>query len=365
MTSRTRPYDGPRVAVVMSGWPRISEVFAQNELLAMERTGMLAGVFATKAGEPGPGQPGIAELERRVELLREGDVEEQGAALAHRLAGRGVHAVHGYFAHHPTDVAAAAARRLGIPYGFSVHALDARRVSPASMGERAAGAAVVVCCNDDAAADVLAAGHRPELLRHGVDLTRFPATPPSGARPVSLLAVGRLVEKKGFEVLLEALTIVDRPWRLRLVGDGPLHADLAGRVSERGLSDRVDLLGRRTHADLPALFAAADLVVVPSVIDRTGDRDGLPNVVLEAMASGRPVVASDVAAIPSAVSDGVTGRLVPSRNPALLAAAITGLVDSPELRAAMGRAGRAVAVRDFALDRCTDAFCRTLEKAYA
>lgn len=364
MTSPTRNYAGPQVAVVVSGWPRVSEVFAQNELVALERAGMLAAVFATKGGEPGARQPGVDQLSTRVRLLPDDDVAGQAFALAHQLAGRGVTALHGYFAHRPTAVAAAAAGLLGIPYGFSVHALDARRVTRDEMAGQATKAAVVICCNADAAAEVEAAGHHPELLRHGVDLTRFAAVPAPGTGPLTLLAVGRLVEKKGFDVLLEALALLEPSVRLRIVGDGPLRAELAGQVVALGLADRVELLGSRTHADLPALYAGADVVVVPSVVDRHGDRDGLPNVVLEAMASGRPVVASDVAAIPAAVRDGVTGTLVPPRDPVHLAAALAALGNLPSRRAAMGRAGRDLAEREFALDTCTAAFCRTLEKAY-
>src|SRR4051794_12793071 len=331
----------PQIAVVVSGWPRLSEVFAQNELLALQRAGMLAGVFATKAGEPGPSQPGVDSLEGWVEWLPEGDAVEQGKALAVRLAGRGVAAVHGDFAHKPAATAAHAARKLGIPYGFSVHALDVRKVARPELTERADGAAVVVCCNNDAAGDVEAAGTRPRLLRHGVDLSLFPQRPAPDRTPLTLLAVGRLVEKKGFDVLLAALNLGERPVRLQLVGTGPLEASLFAAVDARGLGDKVEFLGRRTHRQLPELYAAADLVVVPSVVDSSGDRDGLPNVVLEAMASGRPVIASDVAAIRSAVEDGVTGRLVPPRHAERLADAIVALVDSPRQRAAMGRAGRA------------------------
>jgi glycosyltransferase involved in cell wall biosynthesis len=361
--SRTRR-GAPKIAVVVSGWPRVSEVFAQNELLALQRAGMLAGVFATKEGEAGPRQPGIDHLDGDVEQLPDGDVAQQGAALAGRLAGRGVSAVHGYFAHQPAAVAAEAARLLGVPYGFSVHALDARKVARTELAERAAGAAVVVCCNEDVAADVEAAGVRPRRLRHGVDLDQFPYRPAPDNDPLSLLAVGRLVEKKGFDVLIEAMSLLDRPCRLRLVGTGPLEASLRTAIADRGLEDRVELLGRRTHRQLPELYAAADAVVVPSVVDSSGDRDGLPNVVLEAMASGRAVVASDVASIPSAVVDGSTGLLVPPRDPKMLAQALATLVDSPRLRHAMGRAGRDRTERAFALEHCTAAFCRTLEQVY-
>jgi glycosyltransferase involved in cell wall biosynthesis len=355
----------PRIAVVLSGWPRVSESFALNEVLALHRAGMLGAVLALKPGDGGPMHPAAAEVAPLVQLLPDGDVEAQAEDAVSRLDGTGITAVHGYFAHAPAAVAALVADKFGLPYGFSVHALDARKVTRAEMGERGGAAAVVVACNSDAAAEVAAAGVTPAIVRHGVDLAAFPATEPPGSDPVALLAVGRLVEKKGFEVLLAALSTVDRSWRLRLVGDGPLRARLTGLIDAYGLGGRVELSGRCTHATLPEHYAAADIVVVPSVVDSTGDRDGLPNVVLESMASRRPVIASAVAAIPSAVRDGVTGTLVPPRDPDALARALTALIDDPDRRLGLGRGGRAVAETEFGLTSRTAEFCRVLERAYA
>lgn len=354
----------PRVAVVLSGWPRVSETFALNELLALRRAGMLASVFATKPGDPSLRQPGSTELDALVEVLPAVDTAGQADIVAGRLAGTGVDAVHGYFAHQPAEVASLAAAHLGLPYGFSVHALDVRKVPPSVLAARAAGASVVVSCNPDAAASIAQLGTTPCLVRHGVDVGRFEATPlPDGDEWV-VLGVGRLVEKKGFDVLVDALGRVDDPWRLRLVGDGPERSRLEDAASDLGVRDRVELLGRRTHAELPALYAAADVVAVPSVVDRNGDRDGLPNVVLEAMASARPVVASDVAAIGTAVCDGVNGLLVPPRDPAALARSLTALHDDRGLARRLGRAARADAESRFDLHRCADELCRTLERTY-
>lgn len=353
-----------RLGVVLSGWPRVSETFALNELLALRRAGMLAAVFATKPGDGSLCQPGWDEIDPLVEVLPDGDAEAQGAVVAGRLAGAGVTAVHGYFAHQPAAVAAAAAARLGVPYGFSAHALDVRKVPAGVLAERAAGAAVVVSCNADAAAAIEAAGTTPRLVRHGVDLDRFRPVPPPAGAVTELLAVGRLVEKKGFDVLVAALALVDRPFRLRLVGDGPERPAVEAAVARLGLGDRVALLGRRTHDELPALYAAADVVVVPSVVDANRDRDGLPNVVLEAMASGRPVVASDVAAVGTAVRPGLTGLLVPPRRPDALAAALVRLLDDPEERGRLGAAARAEAEARFDLLDCSRELRRTFERFY-
>ena len=358
----------PNIAVILSGWPRVSESFALNEVLALHRAGLLAAVLALKTGDGATPHPAAAQLAPMVEILPAGTgpdpVAAQAEAAVSRLDGLGVSAVHGYFAHAPAAVAAAIADKFGVPYGFSVHALDARKVSKEELGDRGRRAAVVVTCNEDAAAEVEAAGVSPTLVRHGVDLGAFPATGPGEHDPVELLAVGRMVEKKGFDVLLEALSRLDRPYRLRLVGDGPLRPRLEAMIAARRLSDRVEMVGRCTHATLPDYYAGADVVVVPSVVDSTGDRDGLPNVVLESMASQRPVVASAVAAIPAAVHDGVTGTLVPPRDPNALAGALAALIDSPARRAELGRAARLTAETEFGLDRRTTEFCRVLERPY-
>ncbi|MBA3417516.1 MAG: glycosyltransferase [Geodermatophilaceae bacterium] len=354
----------PKVVVVVSGWPRVSEVFALNELTALHEAGMLAAVLALKEGESGPQHPAAARIGRLVEFVPAGDLRPQADFVGKRAADTGAAAIHGYFAHQPAAVAAAAARRTGLPFGFSVHALDVRRVSRSDLADRVRRAALVVSCNGDAAAEVAAAGGRATLVRHGVDLAGFPASDRPETQPVSLLAVGRFVEKKGFEVLLRALARVERPFRLTLVGDGVLRERLIALADDLGLADRIRFAGRLTHETLPAAYAAADLVVVPSIVDSRGDRDGLPNVVLEAMASRRPVVATDVSAIPSAVRDGVTGVLVSPGDITALAAALTGLIDAPAQRRALGAAGRSRVEAEFGLHRCTRHFLATLRRAY-
>jgi len=307
---------GAEIVVVTSGFPRVSETFALGELLALRAQGLLAAVFATKPGDGAPPQPGVAELPDGVEVLPPGSPRRQAAAMLDRLGGRRVGAFHGYFAHQPAAVAAAAAAATGARFGFGVHALDARKVPPAELASRARDASVVVACNHDVAEPVRAAA---QLGMH---------------------------------------------FSLRIVGAGPEHARLAAAIEAAGLSDRVRLAGPATHAELPDRYAEADVVVVPSVVDQSGDRDGLPNVVLEAMASGRPLVASAVAAIPTAVAHRRTGLLVPPGDPAALAGALTELATAPELRARLGAAARQRVERDFDLERCTWRLGRVLEEAY-
>jgi glycosyltransferase involved in cell wall biosynthesis len=353
-----------RIAVVVSGFPRRSETFALNELVALEERGLLAGVWATKPGDGGETHPAYARLAHRTEWLAPGTPAEQGRALGARLAATSIDAVHGYFAHAPAEVAEHAAERLAVPFGFSVHARDARKVAAAALAARARRAACVVACNADVAGELGGAAPLAHIVPHGVDLERFQPSPAPAAPPVRVLAVGRLVEKKGFDILVEACAGAADAFTLRIVGDGPERARLQERIRHHRLDRRVELVGSRTHAELPSEYAAAHVVVVPSVVDATGDRDGLPNVVLEALASGRPVIATRVGAIESAVRNGETGLLVPPRVPHAIADALSALAADAGLRDRLGAAGRRAVGRHYDLAACSRRFASLLEEVY-
>jgi len=355
----------PQIALIVSGFPRRSETFALNELHALAARGLLAGIFATKPGDGLLPQPGGESLLDYVRMVPPGDAPTQAAWITARLAGHAVQGVHGYFAHTPTEVAIQVAQRLGVPFGFSVHAKDARKVAPAELTARARAAACVIACNIDTV-DYLRCNKAPVcLVPHGVDVRRFTPRPFPLDCPLRLLAVGRLVEKKGFNVLLEAVERLSLPFHLRIIGDGPEYSRLTENVRTLGLAERVTLCSGRTHEELPAEYANAHLVVVPSVCDQTGDRDGLPNVVLEALASGRPVVASTVGAITSVVINRENGLLFRPGDSSALATALTSLADQPTLRERYGQKGRTRVERDYALGSCTDRFCSVLEAVYA
>jgi colanic acid/amylovoran biosynthesis glycosyltransferase len=353
-----------RVAVVTSGFPRRSETFALGELLSLEEAGVLASVFATKPGDGLRPHPDAARLQVPVRVLPAGTIASQAAVLAAELRDERIDAVHGYFAHAPAALAAAAARSLGVPYGFSVHARDARKVSRATLARRSNEAACVIACNQDVAREIPASNGHLHVVPHGVDLERFAPSEPRRNGVGRVLAVGRLVEKKGFDVLVAAAALARTPFEIRIVGDGPERQRLEAQIARTGLGNHIRLVGGRTHDDLPGEYAEADVVAVPSVTDGMGDRDGLPNVVLEAMASARPVVATCVGAIPSAVVDGTTGRLVAADDPAALAEAIEAMLRDRDLLARAGRAGRRRAERDFSLLNCTRRFRSVLEQAY-
>lgn len=353
------------VVVVLSGFPRRSETFALGELAGLAERGALQAVFAVKPGDGYPPHADAARLLPWVTQLAPGDPEAQAGHLVAALSGRRPGVIHGYFAHRPALVAQLAAQSLGVPFSFSAHAKDVRKVDPEALTARAQQAAAVITCNSDTHDVLTGLGASAHLVPHGVDLQRFT---PSAARftpPLRLLAVGRLVRKKGFHVLLRALTHLRAPWTLRLVGDGPERDGLQRQALELDLVSRVEWYGPVSHDVLPSLYRDADVVVVPSVVDEEGDRDGLPNVLLEALASARPVVATRVGAIATAIEEGRTGWLVDPDDPLGLAGCLNRVATAPHLGEAVAARGRALVEAQFDVRTCARRFVDTVVSCYA
>jgi glycosyltransferase involved in cell wall biosynthesis len=354
-----------RLAVVMSGFPRTSETFAVAELVALSRAGMLARLYATKAGDGAAPQPGVDELLPLLRVLPDGDAAEQAEALVNDLGDLAVEGVHGYFAHQPAEVAAHAASALGVGFSFSVHALDARKVPAPELARRAAAAVGVVACNADVAQHVDVPGARVRRLAHGVDLGRFVPRPvPDRDDRLRVLAVGRLVEKKGFETLVAAAARVRGPVTVRIVGSGVEQTAIERSIHHHGVGRSVKVVGPRSHQHLPEDYAWADVVAVPSVVDSNGDRDGLPNVALEAMACGRPLVVSDVSALGPTVRAARSGLVVRPGDSQELAEALDSL-RAPALRADLAAAGRRHVEANFDLAACTRRFVEHLDALHA
>jgi glycosyltransferase involved in cell wall biosynthesis len=203
------------------------------------------------------------------------------------------------------------------------------------------------------------AGTTPiRVIPNGVDTECFaPAAAPTGSDAVRLCFVGRLVRQKGLDVLLAALATLPRhsPWRLTLVGDGPARPELAAQAARLGLGQRIHFAGWTSRETLPGLLADHDLFVFPS-------RDeGMPNAVLEAMATGLPVVATAIAGNEELVIPDQTGLLVPPDDASALARALERLLAAPGLRREFGAAGRERAMRDYAWQRVAEAYLRLCE----
>jgi len=253
------------------------------------------------------------------------------------------------------------ARALGVPLVVHYHGGDAtkdkhyrRGLLPTVYQQRLADlqreAALIICVSDFIRDRLVARGFPAEKLlvhRYGIEIEAESTKAPAEAGQPYLLFAGRFVEKKGIGVLLNAMRALEaegRDIRLLLVGDGSAAAAL--KQAAAGLKN-VSFLGWLPNSELSGLMRGALAVCVPSLEAADGDAEGLPNVVLEAMGEGAPVVASRHAGIGEAVEDGRTGLLVPPGDVSALAAALRQLIDAPEAAQAMGRNARQVALKKF------------------
>ncbi|NUR54021.1 MAG: glycosyltransferase family 4 protein, partial [Acidobacteria bacterium] len=239
-------------------------------------------------------------------------------------------------------------------------------------------AGFVTACSADLSGRAVALGAAPdrlEVVPYGVDTRRF--RPDLTARIAAraeigidtnaplLVAAGRLVRKKGFEYLIDAMAAIDPPVTLAIAGAGDLAAELDARARAAGVGDRVRFLGNVTQDAVGRWFAAADVAVVPSVRDDRGNVDGLPNTVLEALATGTPVVATPAGGIGAVIENGVSGVIVPEREPAALAAAISDLLRDRGKAAALGRAARTLVDERFGWAAAAARFEAAYDRALA
>jgi glycosyltransferase involved in cell wall biosynthesis len=246
---------------------------------------------------------------------------------------------------------------LDVPFSLTLHTLDTR-FSPSLLTQVVEDAAFCAVISEDVTARLAETPARPNKIvriRNGVRGPEEPPAPlPSSPSPWRLLAVGRLVEKKGFDVLVEAcerLDAWDCPFHCTVIGDGPLRSSLEARARQHNLAHRITFRGAQSNETVLRAMQQHHVLVVPSRPARDGTRDGIPTVLLEALSYGRTVVASRFAGIPELVKDGETGRLVPPDDPLALAEALRSVFDDPQQAAAMGRAGRECVRRDFSLKR--------------
>jgi glycosyltransferase involved in cell wall biosynthesis len=203
-----------------------------------------------------------------------------------------------------------------------------------------------------------------ELMYHGLDLTRFmqptrdwsEAEGEEAERPVQLLSVGRAVEKKGYDDLLHALARlpVELSWQLTHIGGGPEHDKLTALAKRLAIDTRIRWLGARAQQEVLDTYRASDLFVLASKVASDGDRDGLPNVIVEAQSQGLAVVATNVSAIPELIRDGVNGRLVSPGAPEALAVALEQMIRAPGERRTFGQAGMKLVHGEFSMEKGID-----------
>lgn len=407
---------GASVAVLVKGWPRLSETFIAQEVLGLERLGLRQRIYALRH----PTDRHVHELNRRVqapvvylpEYLHDAPRRVwAGINAARRLPGWGtalrvwaadwrrdptrnrlrrfgqacvlgaelpadVAWLHAHFLHTPASVARYAALLTGRGWSFSAHAKDIWTSPDWEKREKLASAAWGVTCTRDGWRHLQGLAADPQqigLVYHGLDFARFgdppAARPPrdggDAADPVRLLSVGRAVAKKGFDGLLTALARLPPglAWRWEHIGGGERLAALQAQAAALGLGeDRVIWRGALTQDAVIEACRRADLFILPVRVADDGDRDGLPNVLMEAQALGLPCLSTPVGGVAELIDDGVTGALVPPDDPAALAAALVRLMTDPVERARLGAAGLARVRGHFS---CHDGVSRLAARFFA
>ena len=392
---------GP-VAVVVKGYPRLSETFIAQEILALERRGIELVIVSLRRPTDRFTHPIHAEIRSPVHYLPEYLHQAPGRVLhawkrARRLPGYvrarstwladlardrtpnrmrrfgqalvlaaelgPVESIHAHFLHTPASVARYASAMRGIGWSFSAHAKDVWTTPEWEKREKLADARFGVTCTRANLEHLAALAPSPgavELVYHGLDLRRFPPRVAERAardgsdpaHPVRILSVGRLVDKKGFDDLLAALALLPPglAWILDVVGGGPLEGRLRRQAAALGLGGRVRWRGSLPHDRVVEHAAGADLLALASRVSAGGDRDGLPNVLMEAQLLGAACVATRVSAIPELVEHEVNGLLAPSRDPAALAVALERAIADPALRARLAEAARRTVTARFSFE---------------
>lgn len=367
----------PRLAIALKGYPRLSETFIAQEFLGLQQRGIDYQLWSLRRPYDDRTHPIHSQITAPVHYLQEYLHEEPARVwrswrIARRLPGYraalaawrrdlwrdpsrnrvrrfgqacvmaaelepSIAFLYVHFLHTPASVVRYAAKMRGVGWGFSAHARDIWTIPEHEKREKIADARFGVTCTASGAEHLRSLAPDPSkisLVYHGLDLSRFPA-PPERRReggPFRLVSVGRLVAKKGYDDLLAALALLPSglEWHLTQIGGGELKAPLRAEADRLGLSARIDWQGKRDQTDVIAALRAADLFVLPSKTAADGDRDGLPNVLMEAASQKLPVLSTATSAIPEFVEDGVTGTLVPPADPAALAAALERLACDPE-----------------------------------
>ena len=403
---------GP-IVFVLKGYPRLSETFIAEEIRGLEQAGLDIRIVALRRPTDGRVHPvhreitapvaylpeylhqaplrvlrafwrqrkaaGFAEARRRfwADLRRDPTRNRlrrfgQALVLADELPA-GVCSLHAHFIHTPASVVRYAGLIAGLAWSCSAHAKDIWTTPDWDLADKLAETRFAVTCTEAGRTRLaaLAPSRKPvHLVYHGLRLDRFKPLlrPPSGRdgsdpeRPLRILAVGRAVEKKGFDLLVRALAALPRTlsWRLTHIGGGPELARLRELAAACGVADRIDWLGARDQTFVLGHYGEADLFVLPCRIAGDGDRDGLPNVLVEAQSQGLACLSTAVGGVPELIRDGSNGRLVPADDIGALARALGDLGTDPELRRRLGRAGADTVHRLFDASAATAALTALL-----
>jgi glycosyltransferase involved in cell wall biosynthesis len=380
--------------MILKGYPRISETFISNEIGLLEGHGIPIHIFSMRRPRESFCHPSVRKIRARVDYLPETILSRRlpellkhnlqlaaqrpdryrgalqltvqryrrtrksatfkhllqaGYLVHHGLAQRRIAHLHAHFAHSPTSVAMFSSLLSGLPFSFTAHAKDIYTSDERQLREKLANAAFAVTCTEYNRRHLqhIALNGRTPIHRvyHGIDMSLFSdGTPrPAPAEPYRILTIARLTAKKGLPTVLKALARLKQDgvaFRYTLIGDGDDREATLDLIARLGLSDRARWLGTLPHDVVREHYRQADLFALGCEVAPNGDRDGIPNVLVESLAMGVPVVATRVSAIPEIITEGATGLLVePGRVDQMAAAMLRGLSDGA-LRTRLIRTGR-------------------------
>ena len=373
----------PVMGMVLKGYPRISETFISNEIRLLEEQGLTVHIFSMREPRENFTHKSVEAIKARVTYLpsefwlglprllwpnlrtamrfpaayarsfllacrrfaRNRNPLTfkhffQAGYLVHHARDLDMRHLHAHFAHSPTSVAMFASEICGAPFSFTAHAKDIYTSDATQLAEKIDRARFVVTCtkyNKAFLEDLVRGRKEVHCVYHGIDLELFfaHAVERTPEPPYTFMTIARIVEKKGIPDILEALALLARenfPFRYVLIGSGDDKEAVKARVRELGLEKHVEMPGTMTHEQVLERFQRADCFVLGCRIARSGDRDGIPNVLAESMALGVPVIGTRVSGIPELVDHEETGLLVNATHPEELAAALKRIVTDQALR---------------------------------
>ena len=388
----------PRLVVVLKGYPRLSETFVAQELRGLEQAGFTLSIVSMRHPTDRTHHPVHDEMQASVAYLPEYLHDEPFRVLRALWAGlrrpgfrtaatrflrdlrhdvgrnrirrfgqalvlaaewpEGGTWIYAHFLHTPASVAMYASLLVEVPWSVSAHAKDIWTQKRDEIAEKLGSAAWTVTCTRGGADYLRSLAPEPSrvhLSYHGLNLTRFPAMtrsrPPRDGtgEAVTILSVGRAVPKKGYDVLLRALAGVPDAvnWRFVHIGGGAERPALEALARTLGIASRCDWRGAMDQEEVLEAYRFADLFALACRITGDGDRDGLPNVLVEAASQRLAVVATDISAIPELFSNGESGLLVPPEDTGSLTAALLRAIRDPAMRDRLGRAAEARVRTDF------------------
>lgn len=405
----TAPDNPCRIGMLVKIFPKLSETFVLEEVLGLERLGLSLRLYTLAAPTDAMTHPAVAGVRSTITCVPASVRDDwRGFAARHarwlatrplhylralRLASRrgragladfaragwlagqlrddGVQHLHTHFISTPADVAELVSRLAGLPFSISAHAKDIYLSDADDLRRKMSAARFTVTCTNFNCQTLraIAPGINVQRMYHGINHAVFHPQrrlAPSGV-PL-ILSVGRLREKKGLDTLIEACQLLRGrgvPFRCEIVGYGEEQERLQALIASCGLDEQVRLTGKLTREHVIERYARATVYVQPSRVAADGDRDGIPNVLLEAMAMSLPVVATNVSGIPEIVSDGRNGLLIEPDDPAALADAVARLIDDPALGAELGRAARLSVTECFDNDHNLRLVIQLLETQHA